>query len=149
MGKNKDRHAQGMSTTPPMGEVERPPSRHQRPCRSARLAEELGAGRRDPEHHLGTRQPVFGVTAGVPRQEALATVPHGSFGAIVWPSDKPVQRHRVPRADFSHGFVLLSRPLSARSMLALRILLILSQWTSQNSVRAKFAEFLFCWTLAI
>src|ERR671921_2850037 len=46
MGNNKDRYVQGVSATPPIGEVECPPSRHQRPCRSARLAKELGALRR-------------------------------------------------------------------------------------------------------
>ena len=42
MGNDKDRHVQGVSATPPVGEVECPPSRHQRPCRFARLAKERG-----------------------------------------------------------------------------------------------------------
>ena len=33
VGKNKDRYVQGVSATPPVGEVECPPSCHQRPCR--------------------------------------------------------------------------------------------------------------------
>src|SRR5436190_19454970 len=42
MGKNKDRYAQRMSATPPIGEVECPPSAHQSPCRGTRLPEVLG-----------------------------------------------------------------------------------------------------------
>src|SRR5215211_9042904 len=109
MSKNKERYVQGMSATPPIGEVEGPASRHQRSCRYARLANELGSLRRDLEHHLGTRQPVFGVAGGVPSQESLAAVTHWCFRAVVGPSDKAVQRRRVPCAEFPHGFVLLSR----------------------------------------
>src|SRR5687768_5537708 len=47
MGKNKNRYAQRMSTTPPTGEVECPPSRHQSPCRCTRLPKVLGGLRRD------------------------------------------------------------------------------------------------------
>src|SRR5215211_3647304 len=114
MSKNKERYVQGMSATPPIGEVEGPASRHQRSCRSARLAKELGGLRRDLEHHLGTRQPVFGVACGIARQEPLASLTHGCIRAVVGPSDKAVQRRRVPRADFPHGFVLLSRPSPAQ-----------------------------------
>src|SRR3954453_22997134 len=61
ISKNKDRYAQRMSTAPSFGEVECPPSCHQGPCRCARLPKVLGGLRRDPEYHLRTRQPIFGV----------------------------------------------------------------------------------------
>src|SRR5215217_9258496 len=109
MANNKDRYVQGVFSTPPISEVECPASRHQRPCRCARFAQELGGLRRDLEHHLGTRQPVFGVAGSVPSQESLAAVTHWCFRAVVGPSDKAVQRRRVPCAEFPHGFVLLSR----------------------------------------
>ena len=43
MSHHKDRDVQGMSATPPMGEVELSPSRHQRPCRFNLLPKEFGA----------------------------------------------------------------------------------------------------------
>src|SRR5215216_5982061 len=114
MGDDEGRYAQGGTATPPVGDVERPPSRHERPHLAVRLPKELGSLRRDLEHHLGTRQPVFGVAGGVPSQESLAAVTHWCFRAVVGPSDKAVQRRRVPCTDFPHGFVLLSRPSPAR-----------------------------------
>src|SRR4029450_8217209 len=113
MGNNKDRHVQGVSATPPVGEVECPPSGYQRPCRCARLAKELGGLRRDLEHHLRARQPVLGVTAKVPTQKPLATLTHGCFRTVVRPCNKPVQRRCVPCADFPHYF----RPLSVPRLL--------------------------------
>src|SRR5215212_5744073 len=98
MCNNKDRYVQGVSATPPIGEVECPPSKYQRPCRSLRLAKEIGGLRRDHEDHLGTRQPVFGVAAGVPRQEPLAALTHWCARTVVRPCDKAVQRRRVPCA---------------------------------------------------
>src|SRR5215216_564149 len=92
MTNNKDRYVQGVSGTPPIGEVECPAARHQRPCRCACLAKELGSLRRDLEHHLATRQPVFGVACGVPRKEPLAALTRGCIRAVVGPSDKAVQR---------------------------------------------------------
>ena len=76
---------------PPVGGVERPPARHKRPYLAVRLLKEIGALRRDSEHHLGTRQPVFGVATGVPREESLTAVTQGCFRAVVRPSDKAVQ----------------------------------------------------------
>ena len=93
---NKDRHIQGVFATPPMGEVEGPSTKHQRPGRFACLAEELGGLRRDPEDHVGSRQPVFGVASGVSRQEPLAADPHGCISAVVRPTDKAVERDREP-----------------------------------------------------
>src|SRR5215203_928893 len=49
VGDDEGRYAQGGSATPPVGNVESPPSRHERPHRSVRFLKELGAGRRDPE----------------------------------------------------------------------------------------------------
>src|SRR5881628_3513566 len=69
MGKNKDRYAQRMSATPPMGEVECPPSRHQSSCCCARLPKVLGGLRRDLERHLRARQSILGVAAEVPSQK--------------------------------------------------------------------------------
>src|SRR5919112_1235690 len=69
VGDDEGRYAQGGSATPPVGDVERPPSRHKRPHLAVRLPEELGALRRDLEYHLGTGQSVVGVAAGVPRKE--------------------------------------------------------------------------------
>src|SRR3954462_7611625 len=66
MGKNKDWYPQRMSATPPIGEVECPPSRHQSPCRCTRLSKVLGGLRRDLEHHLGASQPIFSVAAAIP-----------------------------------------------------------------------------------
>src|SRR5215211_7303014 len=99
---NKDRYVQGVFATPPIGEVEGPSTEHQRPCRFARLAEELGGRRRDLEDHVGSRQPVFGVATGVPRQEPLAAVSHGCFSAVVRPTDKSVERDCEPGADLPH-----------------------------------------------
>src|SRR5215207_3375802 len=100
MGKNKDRYPQGMSATPPMGEVECPPSRHQGPCRSARLAEELGGLRRDPEHHLGSRQPVFGVACGVPRKSLSPPSPMGASGPSLGPAIHPSSDIECPVRTF-------------------------------------------------
>src|SRR3712207_967827 len=74
VGDDEGRYAQRRGPTPPVGDVESSPSRHKRPHLTVRLPEELGALRRDPEDHLGTRQPVFGVAAGVPREEPLAAL---------------------------------------------------------------------------
>src|SRR5918998_6121712 len=51
MGDDEGRYAQGGSATPPVGNVERPASRHKRPHLAVRLPEELGALRRDVEDH--------------------------------------------------------------------------------------------------
>ncbi len=99
---NKDRHIQGVVATPPMGEVEGPSTKHQRPGRFARLAEELGGLGRDPEDHVGSRQPVVGVASAVPGHEPLAADPHGCFRAVVRPTDKPVERDCEPGADLPH-----------------------------------------------
>src|SRR6266487_3229674 len=99
-GENEDRYVQRVFATPPIGEVECPSAKHQRPCRSARLGKVLGCLRRDHEDHVGSRQPVFGVASGVPGQEPLATDTHGCFRAVVRPTDKPVKRDREPCADF-------------------------------------------------
>src|SRR5215207_1182069 len=74
VGDDEGRYAQGGPTTPPVGDVERPPSRHKRPHLAVRLPKELGALRGDLEHHLGTGQSVFGVAAGVPRKELLTAI---------------------------------------------------------------------------
>ena len=74
-----------------MGEVEGPSTKHQRPGRLARLAEELGGLGRDPEDHVGSRQPVFGVASAVPGHEPLAADTHGCCSAVVRPTDKPVE----------------------------------------------------------
>src|SRR5947209_20371946 len=50
MGNNKDRYAQRMPATPPVGKVERPPSGHQSPCRRTRIPKVLGGLRRDFEY---------------------------------------------------------------------------------------------------
>src|SRR5919206_150699 len=88
MGKNKDRYAQRMSATPPIGEVECPPSRHQSPGRCTRFPKILGGLRRDLEHHLRARQPIFCVSTHVPSQKALATLTHRCFRTIVRPSNE-------------------------------------------------------------
>src|SRR3954453_12914183 len=106
MSKNKDRYAQRMSTAPSFGEVECPPSCHQGPCRCARLQKVVGGLRGDPERHLRTGQPVFGVAAHVPGQKPLAALTHRCFRTVVGPSDEPIKRRCVPCADFPHGFVL-------------------------------------------
>src|SRR5215203_7395554 len=85
-----------------MGEVEGPSTEHQRPGRLARLAEELGGRGRDPEDHVGARQPVVGVATAVPGHEPLAAVPHGCCRAVVRPTDEPVERDREPGADLPH-----------------------------------------------
>src|SRR3954453_962997 len=113
MSKNKDRHAQRMSTTPSMGEVECPPSCHQGPCRCARLPKVLGGLRRDPEYHLRTRQPIFGVAAHIPGQKPLAALTHRCFRTVVGPSDESIERRCVPCTDFPHGFV---PPLSSSGL---------------------------------
>src|SRR5919199_4117833 len=74
VGDDEGAYAQGGSATPPICDIERPASRHKRPHLAVCLLKELGALRRDHEHHLGTRQPVFGVAAGVPREEPLTAV---------------------------------------------------------------------------
>src|SRR6185436_13149992 len=107
MAKNKDRHAQRMSTTPSMGEVECPPSRDQGPCRCTRLPKVLGGLRRDLEYHLRARQPVFGVAAHVPSQKALSALTHWCSRTVVGPSDEPIKRCCVPCTNFAHGFALL------------------------------------------
>ena len=43
MADDEGRHAQGRAPTPPVGDVESPPPRHERPHLGVRLAEELGA----------------------------------------------------------------------------------------------------------
>src|SRR5436190_16562395 len=100
---NKDRHVQRVFATPPVGEVERPSTEHQRPCRFARLFEELGGLCRDHEDHVGSRQPVFGVASGVPGQEPLAADSHGCFWAVIRPTYEPVKRDGEPCADFAHA----------------------------------------------
>src|SRR5919199_4585447 len=90
VGDDEGRYAQGGSAAPPAGDVERPPSRHERPHLAVRLPKELGALRRDPEHHLGTRQPVFGVAAGVPRKDTLTALAQRPLGAVVRPGDEPI-----------------------------------------------------------
>src|SRR3954451_3938167 len=87
MSKNKDRYAQRMSTAPSFGEVECPPSCHQGPCRCARLPKVVGGLRRDPEHHLRTSQPIFGVTAHIPRQKPLAALTLGCFRTVLIEDD--------------------------------------------------------------
>src|SRR5215211_2792603 len=77
MGDDEGRYAQGGAATPPVGDVERPPSGYKRPHLGVCLPKELGALRRDLEHHLGTRQPVFGVAAREPREEPLTAVTQG------------------------------------------------------------------------
>src|SRR5215212_416671 len=66
MGNHEARHAQGRTATPSVGDVEGPAPRHKCPHLAVRLSKDLGALGRDLEYHLGTRQPVFGVAAGVP-----------------------------------------------------------------------------------
>src|SRR2546423_1447761 len=100
---NKDRHVQRVFATPPVGEVERPSTEHQRPCRFASLCEELGGLCRDHEDHVGSRQPVFGVASGVPGQEPLAADSHGCFWAVIRPTYEPVKRDGEPCADFAHA----------------------------------------------
>src|SRR3954447_5554145 len=113
MSKNKDRHAQRMSTTPSMGEVECPSSCHQGPCRCTRLPKLLGGLRRHPEHHLRTRQPIFGAATHIPGQKPLSALTHGCFRTVVGPSDEPVKRRCVRCTDLPHGFVL---PLRSSSL---------------------------------
>src|SRR4249919_2831806 len=103
---NKDRHVQRVFATPPVGDVERPSTEHQRPCRFARLFEELGGLCRDHEDHVGSRQPVFGVASGVPGQEPLATDSHRCFWAVIRPTYEPVKRDGEPCADFAHALLL-------------------------------------------
>src|SRR5438270_3977687 len=91
MGKNKDRYPQRMSATPPVGEVECSPSRHQSSCCCARLPKVLGGLGRDLEHHLRARQSIFGVAAEIPGQKPLAAITHRCFRTIVRPSNKSIQ----------------------------------------------------------
>src|SRR5918998_3921251 len=74
VGDDEGGYAQGGPAAPPARDVERPASRHGRPHRVFYLPKELGALLRNVEDHLGTRQPVFGVAARVPREESLAAV---------------------------------------------------------------------------
>src|SRR5215210_1251316 len=102
VGDNEGRYALGGSATPTICDVERPPPRHERPHRSVRLPKKLGALRRDLEYHLGTRQFVVGVAAGVPLKEPFPTLAKGPFGPVVRPGDEAIQRHRQPCRDFPH-----------------------------------------------
>src|SRR5919202_3409054 len=104
MGDDEGGYAQGGSATPPVGDVERPPSRHERSHLAVRLLKELSALRRDPEHHLGTRQPVFGVAARIPVEEPHPTLAQWVLWSIVRPGDEPIQRHRKPRSYFAHVY---------------------------------------------
>src|SRR6185312_6168406 len=105
VGENKDRDVQGVPATPSMGEVKCPAAGYQRPCRCADLAKELGGLRRDLEHHVCVRQPVFGVAAEVPSQEPLAALTHGCCRSVVRPCNKPIQRCCMTCADLPHSFV--------------------------------------------
>src|SRR5215211_3345516 len=120
MGNNKNWYVQRVSAAPPMSEVKGPPSRHQRPCRCARLAKELGGLRRDPEHHLRARQPVFGVTAEVPTQKPLAALTHGCFRTSFGPAINPSSDVECPVRTFPI-LPFPFRPSSARSMLPLTL----------------------------
>ena len=96
-----------------MGEIEGPSTEHQRPGRFPRLAKELGGRRRDPEDHVGSRQPVVGVASGVPRQEPLAAVPMGASAPSLGPLINPSSETASPVRTFP--MLVLLPQWSARS----------------------------------
>src|SRR5215204_1061531 len=114
VGDDEGGNAKGRITTPPVRDVERPPSRDERPHRPFHLRQELGALRRDPEHHLGTRHAVFGVAAGIPPEETLPAFARRPLGTIFRPGDEGVQRHSESHTNLSHARSPFELPASFR-----------------------------------
>src|SRR3954453_13184017 len=70
MSKDKDRHAQRMSTTPSMGELECPSSCHQGPFRCTRCPKVIGGLPGHPEPHWRERHAKFGPAPHLPGYKA-------------------------------------------------------------------------------
>ena len=110
MSKNKDRHSQRMCASPPIGEVECPPSRHQSPCRCTRLPKVISGLWRDLEHDLRARQSIFGVPLKYQAKSRSPPSPIGasapSFGPAINPSSDVACPVRIfPMASFSYPVI--------------------------------------------
>src|SRR5215208_5638318 len=70
-------------TAPGSGDVKGPASPHPGPVRLERRVEDFGALPRDLEHHVAIRDRHLGVTAKVPVEERVPSIPQTIVGAIV------------------------------------------------------------------
>jgi hypothetical protein len=111
MGNNKDWYVQWVSAAPPMSEVKGPPSCHQRPCRCACLAKELGGLRRDLEHTISVPGSRYSVSPPKYQPKSRSPPsPMGASGPSLGPAINPSSDVECPVRTFPMTSVPLSDP---------------------------------------